>query len=92
MALRMLACTRSGKCSMTLLSTICRQKEPPASTHPFNKFRDIPQRLAISHFVPRNWLRSAATSSSVSTTGRRTGRFARVMPSSHGSSTPRTSL
>jgi hypothetical protein len=42
--------------------------------------------------VPRNWLRSAATSSSVSTTGRRTGRFARVMPSSHGSSTPRTSL
>lgn len=35
------------------LHTTCRQKEPPPSTHPFDKFRDIPRarsyRVSKSH-------------------------------------------
>ena len=47
---------------------------------------------ATSQGVPRRWSSTAATSSTVSTTGMRVGRLARTTSSSQGRSRPSTSL
>jgi len=49
-------------------------------------------RPAISHRVPSSHASSATTSASESTTGTRAGRFARTIPSIHGSALCNTSL
>jgi len=46
----------------------------------------------MSHTDPLSLANSAATSSRDSTTGNRTGRFARTIPASHARRVPRTSL
>ena len=42
--------------STTACIPICRQEEPPPSTHPFNRLRDIPRRSGpIILFLPHRW-------------------------------------